>query len=322
MIPKAELHVHLEGTAPPELIGRIAQRNGMPVPDGLFDGDERFAYSGFLDFLRAYDDAASVIRTGEDYRDVTYEYLRSCAQQGAIYVELTASPDHAALVGLSDAEHLDGIARGIDDARAHGIEGRILISAVRNFGVEQALRVARHAAERPHPYVVGFSMAGDEENFPAHLFAEAYAIAAQAGLGCTMHAGEWAGPESVRAALELPITRISHGVRAIEEPALVAELAQRGIVLECCPTSNVVLGVYPSYAEHPLPQLAAAGVRITLGSDDPPYFGASIGGEYAIAGEQLGFDEVRLKAITATAIDAAFCDDALKAELRRRAGKL
>lgn len=322
MIPKAELHVHLEGTAPPELIGRIAQRNGMPVPDGLFDGDERFAYSGFLDFLRAYDDAASVIRTGEDYRDITYEYLRSCAQQGAIYVELTASPDHAALVGLSDAEHLDGIARGIDDARAHGIEGRILISAVRNFGVEQALRVARHAAERPHPYVVGFSMAGDEENFPAHLFAEAYAIAAQAGLGCTMHAGEWAGPESVRAALELPITRISHGVRAIEEPALVAELAQRGIVLECCPTSNVVLGVYPSYAEHPLPQLAAAGVRITLGSDDPPYFGASIGGEYAIAGEQLGFDEVRLKAITATAIDAAFCDDALKAELRRRAGKL
>ena len=224
MIPKAELHVHLEGTAPPELIGRIARRNGLPVPDGLLGDDERFTYTDFLDFLAAYDRAASVIRTGEDYRDVTYEYLRSCAEQGAIYVELTASPDHAALVGLSDAEHLDGIARGIDDARAHGIEGRILISAVRNFGVEQALRVASHAAERPHPYVVGFSMAGDEENFPAHLFAEPYAIAAQAGLGCTMHAGEWAGPESVRAALELPITRISHGVRAIEEPALVAEL--------------------------------------------------------------------------------------------------
>jgi adenosine deaminase len=322
VIPKAELHVHLEGTAPPALIGRIAQRNGMPVPSGLFDGDDRFVYSDFLDFLRAYDDAASVIRTGEDYRDITYEYLCSCAEQGAIYVELTASPDHAALVGLSDAEHLDGIAQGIDDARADGIEGRILISAVRNFGVEQALRVARHAAERPHPYVVGFSMAGDEENFPARLFAEPYAIAAQAGLGCTMHAGEWAGPESVRAALELPITRISHGVRAIEEPALVAELAQRGTVLECCPTSNVVLGVYPSYAEHPLPKLAAAGVRVTLGSDDPPYFGASIGGEYEIAGERLGFDEVGLKAITATAIDAAFCDDGLKAELRRRAAKL
>jgi adenosine deaminase len=314
--------VHLEGTAPPELIARLAQRNGLRVPDGLLGDDERFTFTDFLDFLAAYDRAASVIRTGEDYRDITYEYLRSCAEQGAIYVELTASPDHAALVGLSDEEHLDGIARGIDDARAHGVEARILVSAVRNFGVEQALRVARHAAERPHPYVVGFSMAGDEENFPADLFAEPYAIAAAAGLGCTMHAGEWAGAESVRAALELPITRISHGVRAIEDPALVAELAERRIVLECCPTSNVVLGVYPGYAEHPLPRLAAAGVRITLGSDDPPYFGASIAGEYEVAQAQLGFDEDDLKAITATAIDAAFCDDAVKCELRRRAGTL
>jgi adenosine deaminase len=323
VIPKAELHVHLEGTAPPDLIRRIAQRNGLTVPSGLFADDDTFVYHGFLDFLNTYDRAASVIRTGEDYRDITYEYLSACAREGAIYVELTASPDHAALVGLSDSEHLDGIARGIDDARAeHGIEGRILISAVRNFGVEQALRVARHAAERPHPYVVGFSMAGDEENFPAHLFAEAYAIASEAGLGCTMHAGEWAGPESVRAALELPITRISHGVRAIEDEQLIGELARRGIVLECCPTSNVVLGVYPSYEAHPLPRLANAGVRLTLGSDDPPYFGASIGGEYEIAQARLGFDEDGLKAITATAIDAAFCDDGLKAELRQQAAKL
>jgi adenosine deaminase len=314
--------VHLEGTAPPELIGRIARRNGLRVPEGLLGDDERFTFTDFLDFLAAYDRAASVIRTGEDYRDITYEYLRDCAREGAIYVELTASPDHAALVGLSDSEHLEGIARGIDDARAHGIEGRILISAVRNFGVEQALRVARHAAERPHPYVVGFSMAGDEENFPAHLFAQAYAIASEAGLGCTMHAGEWAGPESVRAALELPITRVSHGVRAVEDPALVGELAERGIVLECCPTSNVVLGVYPSYEEHPLAQLAAAGVGVTLGSDDPPYFGASIGGEYEIAQARLGFDEDGLKAITATAIDAAFCEDTLKTELRARAARL
>ena len=130
-----------------------------------------------------------------------------------------------------------------------------------------------------------------------------------------MHAGEWAGADSVRAALELPITRISHGVRAIEDPALVDELARRAITLECCPTSNVVLGVYPSCDEHPLPRLAAAGVRITLGSDDPPYFGASIGGEYEIAQQKLGFDEERLKAITATAVDAAFCDDSVKTEL-------
>jgi adenosine deaminase len=189
---------------------------------------------------------------------------------------------------------------------------------VRNFGLEQALRVARDVAEHPHPYVVGFSMAGDEAGFPAGEFAEAFEIAAGAGLGCTIHAGEWHGPESVRAALELPVTRIAHGVRAIEDPELVLELAARGTVLECCPTSNVVLGVFPSYEAHPLPQLRAAGVRVTLGSDDPPYFGASVAGEYAVCAERMGFSERDLRDITATAIDAAFCDEHLKAELRAR----
>src|ERR1700733_3093290 len=225
-VAKAELHVHLEGTAPPDLVHRIAERNGLPLPERMLGDDGRFRYTDFLDFLRTYDLAASVMRTAEDYRDITYEYLCSCARGGAIYVELTASPDHAALVGLSDEDHLDGIARGIDDARRDtGIEGRILISAVRNFGVEQALRVAHHAADRPHPYVVGFSMAGDEAGFPAGDFAEAYAIVADAGLGCTIHAGEWAGADSVRAALSLPVTRIAHGVRAIEDPIVVSELA-------------------------------------------------------------------------------------------------
>ena len=238
-VPKAELHVHLEGTAPPELVRQIAARNGVALPARLLGGDGRFRYTDFLDFLRTYDLAASVIRTAQDYRDITYEYLCQCAREGAIYVELTASPDHALLVGLTDEEHLNGIAQGIDDARRDfGIEGRILISAVKHFGVEQAIRVARHAAQRPHPYVVGFSMAGDETQ-PASDFEEPFAIATAAGLGCTIHAGEWAGPDSVRSALTLPITRIDHGVRAIEDPELVKELAAREVVLDCCPTSNV-----------------------------------------------------------------------------------
>jgi adenosine deaminase len=161
-------------------------------------------------------------------------------------------------------------------------------------------------------------MAGDEANFPIGDFAEAYAIAAAAGLGCTVHAGEWAGPDSVRAALSLPVTRIDHGVRAVEEPALVSEIAEREIVLNTCPTSNVVLGVFAGYEEHPLPALRDAGVRLTLGSDDPPYFGATIGGEYRVCAERLGFSEAELQAITATAIEAAFCDDELKGALRAR----
>jgi adenosine deaminase len=319
VIAKAELHVHLEGTAPPALIRRLAERNGLPVPDGVFDGPDRFAYTGFLDFLKTYDRAASVIRTAQDYRDVTYEYLASCALQGAVYVELIVSPDHAALVKLDPEEHLNGIAKGIDDAREdHAIEARILFTAIRNLGAEQAVRVARYAASRPHPYVVGFQMAGDEENFPAGDFKEAYDIAAEAGLGCTVHAGEWAGPESVRAALELPVTRIGHGVRSIEDPALVEELAARQTVLECCPTSNVVLDLFRSYEDHPLPRLMEAGVMVTLASDDPPYFGASIGGEYAICRERYGFDDDRLRTITRTAIEAAFCEKTLKQSLMLR----
>jgi adenosine deaminase len=319
VIPKAELHVHLEGTAPPSLIRRLAERHGEPVPEGLFAGDGTFAWNGFLDFLDTYDRAASLIRTAQDYRDVTYEYLASCAREGAVYVELIASPDHAAAVGLPEAEHEAAIAQGIDDARAdHGIEARILATAIRNFGPERAEAIARRLAEERHPYVVGFNLAGDEAGFPPGPFAPAYAIARDAGLGCTVHAGEHAGAGSVRGALALPVTRMSHGVRAVEDPALVSELAERGIVLEVCPTSNVATGVYRSYADHPLGALRDAGVRVTLASDDPPYFGATIGGEYALAAERFGMEEAALREVTRTAIAASFAEDAVKQQLLER----
>jgi adenosine deaminase len=316
MVPKAELHVHLEGTATPDLVRRISQRNGLEVPEGVFAAPDRFAWRDFLDFLNTYNLVCSVIRTGEDYRDITYEYLSACADGGAIYVELTASIDHSRIAGLGDAEHWEGIAAGIDDARAdHGIEARILSVAVRNYGVERAIEIAELTAARPHPYVVGFSLAGDEAGYPPEPFLDAYRIAAAAGLGCTVHAGEWAGPDSVRGALELPVSRIAHGVRAIEDPALVEELARRAVTLEVCPTSNVVLGVFPSYEEHPFPALRAAGIPLTLGSDDPPYFGASVAGEYAIAHERFGLSEEELVDVTRTAIEASFAEPALRDHL-------
>ena len=316
-VPKAELHVHLEGTAKPELIRRIAARNGLALPPGLLADPDTFAWRDFLDFLATYDLAASVIRTAEDYRDVVLAYLSDCAAEGAVYVELIASPDHARAVGLSEAEHRAGLFAGIDEARAaHGIEGRILVSVVRNFGVEAAERTAAEAAGLPHPYVVGFTMAGDEAGYPPAPFARAFALAHEAGLGCTVHAGEHAGPESVAAALELPgVTRISHGVRAIEDPELVRRLADEGVVLEVCPTSNVALGVYPDYASHPFGRLRDAGVPVTLGSDDPPYFRASIGGEYAVAAEHFGLGADALTDVTRTALGAAFAQPELKQRL-------
>ena len=218
-VAKAELHVHVEGAASPDLVRRIAARNGIRVPDGVIGDDGKFVWKDFLDFLNTYDAATSVIRTGEDYRDIVYEYLVACAAEGAIYVELTASADHAADVGLSDEEHLAALAQGIDDARDEtGIEGRIVMSCVRHFGPEKAREVARRTVEGPHPYVTGFGMGGDEAGFPPEDFADAFAIAREAGLGLTVHAGEWAGPESVRGGLALGVSRIGHGVRASEDP--------------------------------------------------------------------------------------------------------
>ena len=186
---------------------------------------------------------------------------------------------------------------------------------MRNHGVEYAEALARRLAADRHPYVVGFQLAGDEAGFPPGPFARAYEIAADSGLGCSVHAGEHAGAESVRGALALPVTRIAHGVRAIEDPALVAELAERGTILEVCPTSNVATGVFASYEDHPLGALREAGVRTCLGSDDPPYFGCSIGSEYAVARERLGVDEGELVEMTRTALEGAFADDGLRRSL-------
>jgi adenosine deaminase len=234
-------------------------------------------------------------------------------------VELNASPGHADLVGLPDAEHFGGIAAGIDDARRDfGIESRIIALVVRNHGAESAEAIARRLADDRHPYVVGFNLGGDEAGYPPQQFARAYEIASASGLGCTAHAGEHAGADSVRAALTLPVTRISHGVRAIEDSALVAELAERGTILEVCPTSNVATGVFRDYDSHPLGALREAGVRVTLGSDDPPYFGCSIGGEYAVAHQRLGVDEEGLVDISRTALEGAFAEDGLKRALLDR----
>ena len=316
-VPKAELHVHIEGAATPALVQRIAARNGLRVPDGVIGEDGRFVWRDFLDFLDTYDGATSVIRTGEDYRDIAYEYLVSCAAEGAIYVEMTASADHAAGVGLSDEEHLAALAQGIDDARAEtGIEGRIVMSCVRHFGPEQGARGrpphGRGAASLRHRLRHGRRRGG----LPARGLRRRLRDRPRGRpRPHRPRRASGRGPRASAAGLALGVSRIGHGVRASEDPDLVRELAERGTVLEVCPTSNVVLGLYPSYAEHPLPALRAAGVPVTLGSDDPPYWDASIGGEYAVAAEQFGLDDEALREITRTALNAAFVEEEVRQRL-------
>ena len=314
-IPKAELHCHIEGAAPTDLVQEQALKYGVDI-DHLIDG-KRFVWNDFTSFLTAYDAAAALFRSQEDYALLAERYLESIARQGAIYSEIFISPDHARLAGLEPQAYVDGLGEGIRRAgEKHGIEGRMIITCVRHFSPDAAIDVARFAAGRPHPLVTGFGMGGDERMGSHADFARAFDIARDAGLGITTHAGEIVGPESILDALEhVRPSRIGHGVRAIEDRAVVERLVRDGIVLEVCPGSNVSLAVYDSLENHPFPALRDAGVQVTLNSDDPPFFDTSLGEEYATARKIFGLDEQELLDITRTALKSAFVDEDTRAAL-------
>jgi adenosine deaminase len=192
----------------------------------------------------------------------------------------------------------------------------MIASGVRHFGVERVEAAARYAAECQHPLVTGFNMAGDERMGKVADFARAFEIARDAGLGITIHAGELCGAFSVRDALDIvKPDRIGHGVRAIEEPDLLPRLAESGVVLEVCPGSNIALGIYPDYQNHPLRTLREAGIKVTINSDDPPFFHSSLGKEYEAVSTLMGFDDEEINAMTRTAIEAAFVDEATRKAL-------
>lgn len=317
-LPKAELHCHIEGAASPALVRMQAAKYGVDVSP-ILDG-ERFVWTDFTEFLTAYDIAAGLFRSAEDYALLAESYLLSLAGCGTIYSEIFVSPDHARSAGLSPEAYVTGLAEGIDRARAvSGIECRMVVVGIRHFGLPAVTAAAEFAAGRPHPLVTGFGMAGEERHGRLSDYARAFDIARDAGLGITVHAGELAGPDSVRDALDhLRPARIGHGVRAVEDPALLRRLADASTVLEVCPGSNVALGVAPDFSTHPLGQLVDAGVRVTLNSDDPPYFFTSIDNEYRQAQDAMGFDRGALLGFTRTAIEAAFVDEATRRRLLDR----
>ncbi|MER8957586.1 MULTISPECIES: adenosine deaminase [unclassified Mesorhizobium] len=317
---KAELHCHIEGAAAPELVLRQAEKYGKEASRYIQDGS--FVWRDFTSFLAAYDFSSDLFRTEEDYARLADHYLTSLARDGAIYSEVFTSPDHASKAGLSPKAYTDALGEGMARAKAKtGIEGRMIVTGVRNFGVESIERAARFAARCGHPLVTGFGVAGDERIGDLEDYVRAFEIAREAGLGITVHAGELMGWESVEAALDhIRPSRIGHGVRAIENPELMRRIADEGVVLECCPGSNIALKIFDSFADHPFPALRAAGCKVTLNSDDPPYFWTSLKREYDIAAEHFAMDDKALTAVTRTAIEAAFVDRKTRAVLLGRLG--
>lgn len=315
VLPKAELHCHIEGAASPALVLRQAERYGADV-SSIIRGDA-FLWTDFTSFLAAYDLSASLFRTPEDYALLVDDHLVRLASDGTVYAEFFVSPDHARAAGLDPIAYIEGLAEGMRRAETStGIVSRMIVVGIRHFGPEAVETSARFATSLRHPLVTGFGLAGDERSGRPSDFTRAFRIAGEDGLFLTAHAGELLGADSIAETIHaLKPQRIGHGVRAIEDRTLVSQIAEEGIVLEVCPNSNLALGIYHSPAAHPLRRLHAAGVRITLNSDDPPYFGTSLNREYEFARESHGFRDFELMAITRTAVEAAFVDPETRGRL-------
>jgi adenosine deaminase len=317
-LKKVELHCHLEGAAPPALTIAQARKYGVDTDTFLQDGV--YLWNDFSEFLLAYDKVADVYRSEEDYALLTETYLQELADIGTIYSELIVSPDHGDRIGLGADNYISGVSAGIRAAKAKtGIEARLIVTGERHFGPERVVKAAEYAAKSGNPLITGFNMAGEERMGRVADYARAFDIAREAGLGLTIHAGEVCGAFSVSDAIDLvKPARIGHGVRAIEDDELVRRLADLGTVLEVCPGSNIALNVFPDFEAHPLRRLKEAGVRVTINSDDPPFFRTSLAREYALASSAFGFTDAEIDGMTRTALQAAFVDEATRARLIAR----
>ncbi|ALG89554.1 MULTISPECIES: adenosine deaminase [Actibacterium] len=322
-VPKVELHLHLEGAAPPAFIRGLAKRKNMDI-SGVFDADGGYAFTDFRHFLQVYEAATATLQTPEDYHRLTLAVLEESAANGVIYTESFLSPDFC---GGRDVgawrEYLHAIRDAADQAeREFGIVMRGIVTCIRHFGPEKARQTALCAAETAGDWLTGFGLAGDERVGKPKDFAYAFDMAREAGLRLTAHAGEWGGAQSVRDALhDLRVERIGHGVRAAEDPALVEELAETGTVLEVCPGSNIALGLFRSWRSHPIGGFFDKGLKVTVSTDDPPFFHTSMTREYDRLADAFGWDDAVFTTLNTTAVNAAFCDDDTRAALLRRLEK-
>ena len=319
MLPKIELHLHLEGAAPPAFVRGLAKEKSIDI-SGIFDARGGYAYTDFWHFLKVYEAATSVLQSPEDYARLTRAVLEECAASGVVYAETFVSPDFCGGRDLGAwREYLHAIhetARGV--AAQGGPELRGIVTCIRHFGPEKARETAICAAETMGDFITGFGIAGDEQAGQPKDFRWSFDCAREAGLRLTAHAGEWGGPQSIRDALaDLGVERIGHGVRAIEDLALVDELAERGVVLEVCPGSNIALGVFADWRKHPINELDRRGVKVTVSTDDPPFFHTTMEREFQMLNRAFDWDEGQFARINRTALDAAFCD----ADTRTRIAK-
>ncbi len=314
--PKIELHVHLEGTVRAGTLLQIARRNSVPLPAGTVQGlAGLYEFRDFAHFLEVWLLTTGALRTEEDFRQVVVDYAAEAASHGAVYIEGIFTPGEPVSRGAGWDEVFTGYCDGAQQAaELHGVQVRLTPDIPRGWPLEAAELTARHAVAYRDRGVVGVGLGGSEAEYPPELYARAFEVARDGGLGSVPHAGEAAGPASIRGALDsLGADRIRHGIRAVDDPGLVADLAARGVVLDVCPISNLRTGVVASLAEHPLPRLVAAGVACSVSTDDPAMFGTDLTADYAAA-RQLG---VSARDCYLAGLRGALCDQQTKAALEQ-----
>ena len=296
-VPKAELHLHLEGSVEPETLYELDPSSSMEEYRALYH------YTDFDAFLRAFASVGKRLRTPQDYALITRRLLGRLEAQNVRYAEIII----AAGVVLWKEQDFAAIFDAIDAAAGESaVQVRWILDAVRQFGVEPAMQVAALASERLDEGVVALGIGGSEERGPASWFHDVFAFAKRQGLHLHAHAGESMGPGSIWDALALGAERIGHGIAAVRDPGLLRNLRERDIPLEICITSNLVTGVVPRMEDHPVRRLFDAGVPIVLNSDDPAMFRCSLAGEYRLAAERFGFTEAELRRIAENGFRYAF----------------
>ena len=319
-MPKVELHLHLEGAAPPAFIAGLAREKSIDISE-IFDENGNYAYRDFEHFLRVYEAACTTLTGPEEFYRLTKAVLEESASHGVVYSETFLSPDFCGGGDLSAwRDYLAAMEMAADEAeRDMGITLRGIITCIRHFGPEQAKTAAKCAAETKGRFITGFGMAGAEMVGRPGDYAYSFDMAREAGLQLTCHAGEWGGPDMVADTIrDLRVERIGHGINAIKDPALVDQMAQTGVVLEVCPGSNVFLKASGGWADHPIKPLRDAGVKVTVSTDDPPFFHTTMTDEFVNLAKTFGWDDSDFRALNETALAAAFCDEDTRAKIAKK----
>ncbi|MQA11181.1 MAG: adenosine deaminase [Pseudonocardiaceae bacterium] len=316
-IPKAELHLHIEGTLEPEMVFVLARRNDVPLPYASVDElRAKYRFTDLQSFLDIYYANMAVLHTERDFHDLAEAYLLECDRNGVRHAEIFFDPQAHLDRGVSMPTIIGGLSAAVDEAGERGVSAGLILCFLR----DQPAEAAEHTLRLAEPYldrIIGVGLDSAEVGHPPSSFTDVFRRARELGLRAVAHAGEEGPPSYVWEALdELGVERIDHGIRALDDPDLVARLRAERMPLTVCPLSNVRLGSFPDISAHTLPRLLNEGLMVTLNSDDPAYFGGYVADNFAAVRDGLGVSDEQLRQLAGNSFDASFLDSERKARLR------